>query len=95
VRAQIANTSLPLLEHVIKVTGAGSITCVSKNKRNPEHLDAYTWHAGGEASLEVIRQKRPWLIVKAERADAVLAGKTFPRLPRWERYYAEADNIAS
>jgi hypothetical protein len=90
VRATITNTVLPLLERVIEVTGVGSITHVEKSKNNPRHQDSYTWHAGGAYSLELIRQMRPWLIAKAERADAVLAGNTFPRQLRWDNIYPPA-----
>lgn len=85
VRIEITNTVRALLERAREVVGAGYITV--KPSKNQRHQDKMIWTLYGGAALEVLRQVRPWLIVKAERADAVLAGETFARLERWDRIY--------
>jgi hypothetical protein len=83
----VTNTSLPLLDRLHEVVGVGSITFNPKSEKNPRHQDIYTWRVGGEQAKEILRQARPWLIVKAERTDAVLAGESFPRQSRWDHIY--------
>jgi len=85
VRIQISNTYMPLLDHVRAVTGVGYVHV--RKSRNPRHSDSMWWTVHGGAALKILWRMRPWLIVKAERTDAVLAGKTFPRLERWDRIY--------
>lgn len=38
---------------------------------------------------------RPWLIVKAPRADAVLASETFESDRRWDRIEAEGKQVGN
>ncbi len=84
-RIEIANTDMPLLEQVVKVTGVSTIRTHLRD--NPRHKTAYHWEAGGADALSLLRQMRPWLIVKAERADAAFRGEIFPRQARWDLLY--------
>lgn len=86
----ITNTVLPLLEKVRTFTGVGRIEFKPVSEKNPKHADCYTWICGGTQAREILRQVRPWLIVKAERADAVLEGRIFPRQSRWDDLYPES-----
>lgn len=88
VKITIANTFIPLLERAREIAGVGPIRV--REQANPIHLPAGTWETNGESALEILRQIRPFLISRAERADAVLAGKSFPRQSRWDRVYPEA-----
>jgi hypothetical protein len=85
VRITISNTCLPLLERAHELAGVGPIH--AKPPPLMHHLDAWEWRLGGASALEILRQIRPWLISRAERADAVLAGELFPRQARWDRVY--------
>lgn len=87
VKISIANTCRPLLERAHEVAGVGPIRFTVRP--DPNHLDIGIWETLGASALEILRQIRPWLISRAERADAVLAGKTFPRQARWDRVYPE------
>ena len=85
----LVNTCEPLMVRLREVVGAGPLHFNEVSAGNPRHNDTWTWQLCGAAALEVLRQVRPWLIVKAERADAVLAGETFPRQSRWDSVYPE------
>ena len=86
-RIQVVNTVMPLLERIQEYTGTGRINSLPRKINNPKHADAYVWSAGTGPALEILRQVRPWLIVKAERADAVLEGRNFDRQSRWDNIY--------
>lgn len=88
VKISIANTHLPLLERAVEVAGVGQVH-EKRTKAEAHHLDAYWWDCTGAAALEVLRQIRPWLLSRSERADVVLAGGWFPRQARWDHLYAE------
>lgn len=88
-RIQITNTILPLLERARDFTGVGFIRLRKMSKKNPRWTDCYLWEVGPGEALEILRQVRPWLIVKAERADAVLEGRSFPRQARWDSIYSD------
>lgn len=83
----IVNTSKPLMDQIIAFTETGWLN--GREPNNPNHLYRWTWRVYGATAVELIRQMRPWLTAKAERADAVLEGRPFPRLPRWEKFYAD------
>lgn len=91
VRISIANTVRPLLDRVIEITGVGLIQ--EKRHTNPNWATAYVWYVNGEAARSLLSIMRPWLIVKAARADAVLAGETFERDRRWDRIEAEGKQV--
>jgi hypothetical protein len=84
-RIQVYNCVRPLLERIVEYTGVGYIR--ERSVTNPRHSPSWVWDVGAAEALEILRQVRPWLIVKAERADAVLSGKTFPRQARWDLIY--------
>lgn len=91
-RIQISNNVVELLEQVHDYTGVGRITKVSRSTTNPRHATSYVWSASTGEALEILRQVRPWLIVKAERADAVLEGRIFGRQTRWDSIYLDKEN---
>lgn len=84
-RIIIYNTVRELLEQVIRFTGVGVIH--ERKSKNPRHADSYYWQCGGGEAVAILRQVRPWLIVKADRADAVLSGESFERQSRWDDIY--------
>lgn len=88
-RIHVTNTVVPLLERIKEYTEVGDIKLLSRKEKNPRHSDAYIWVVGGGKALEVLRQIRPWLIAKADRADAVLEGRSFERQSRWDDIYPE------
>lgn len=88
VKITITNTNHEILERVREVTGMGVIR--ENPKRAAHHLDQWTWEVASAANLEILRQVRPWLIVKADRADAAIAGESFPRQSRWDSIYPES-----
>jgi hypothetical protein len=89
-RIQLTNTCIPFLERAIEYTGVGYIRHTYKPDSSTGHKDGYNWYCCVTSqATEILRQVRPWLIVKAERADAVLQGKTFPRQSRWDGIYPE------
>ncbi|MFI1165639.1 LAGLIDADG family homing endonuclease [Streptomyces sp. NPDC020801] len=83
----IVNTSKPLMEQVLAFTETGWLQ--GRQPKNPNHLYQWTWTVHGATAIELIRRMRPWLTAKAERADAALEGRSFPRLPRWEKVYGD------
>lgn len=85
IRIEIYNCVRPLLERVVEYTGVGDVR--ERKVTNPKHSRSYYWVVGGGKAIEILRQVRPWLIVKAERADAVLEGRSFPRQSRWDDIY--------
>lgn len=88
-RIQITNTVIGVLEQAKKVTGVGRINVQYRKNQNPKHAVAYTWSCAAGEALEILRQVRPWLIVKAERADAVLECRSFDRQSRWDDIYPQ------
>lgn len=86
-RLQISNTVVPLLERIREYTGVGVIRETTRSVQNPKHARGYIWTVNTGEGLEILRQVRPWLIVKADRADAVLEGKSFDRQSRWDDIY--------
>lgn len=86
-RITITNTVHPMLEKVCEITGVGSLWL--KKSKNPRHQDAWIWSVSGSVALELLRRMRPWLFARADRADAALAGKKFPRQARWDHRYGE------
>lgn len=91
-RIQVTNTVVELLEQIQEYTGVGRINTQLRHVNNPRHATAYTWSAGHGHAREILRQVRPWLIVKAERADAVLEGRIFGRQTRWDSIYLDKEN---
>jgi hypothetical protein len=87
-RIQITNTVIEVLEQAEKFTGVGRVNVQYRKNQNPRHSVAYTWTVAAGPALEILRQIRPWLIVKAERADAVLEGRSFERQGRWDHLYS-------
>lgn len=85
IRIQIANTYVPLIQRILEVTGVGVV--VTHSMKNPKHKTGYTWTVGSGDARELLRRMRPWLLVKAERADAVAEGRSFPRQSRWDHIY--------
>jgi hypothetical protein len=76
-----------MIDKIVEVTGVGTVTFFARSQQNPRHQDIWTWHSGGDVGAELLLRMRPWLFAKAERADAVLAGETFPRQSRWDHIY--------
>jgi hypothetical protein len=93
IRIQVTNNVIAILEQIQEFTGVGRINVQSRKENNPRHGETYTWSAGTGYALEILRQIRPWLIVKAERADAVLGGRSFDRQSRWDDIYPEGQVI--
>lgn len=83
----VYNTYRPLVERIVEVTGLNN-TSVRESK-NPRHATAYKWSCAGADAVSILRRMRPWLLVKAERADAVFEGRTFERQSRWDDIYPE------
>ena len=70
-RISIANNCMPLLEHVLAVTGTGTI--VKKGKpAQANHAQGYYWQCYADNARSLLRQILPWLIVKREKALTVL-----------------------
>lgn len=79
-RLQVTNTCVPFLDRVIEYTGVGYIRHTYKPDPSTGHKDGYNWFCCINHQVqEILRQVRPWLIVKAERADIVLEGRAFAR----------------
>lgn len=70
-RLQIANTSRPMLDWVLSKTGIGSIR--NKEACSLTRRQAWVWSATSKQAVEIIRQIRPYLIIKAPQADVVIA----------------------
>jgi hypothetical protein len=90
-KIQVYNNVRPLLERVVEYTGVGIIR--ERQPKTPRHSLAYFWTVNSGEAAEILRQVRPWLIVKAERADAVLEGRMFPRQPRWDGYFENPGSV--
>lgn len=73
IRMNITNTHLPLLERVLEVTATGRIFDHSKYRTNPKHSRVWHWNCYGTNARELLRQIRPYLIVKAKKADLALS----------------------
>lgn len=69
-RITITNTCRPLLERVREVTGTGKIV----NQRNATERTKACWYwtCGSKNACNLLAQMRPWLIVKADKADAAI-----------------------
>lgn len=92
-RLSICNTCLPLIERIVDATGIDQV--YRHARHNKKHRDVFVWQVGGPDALSLLRQMRPWLIVKAERADAAFEWRTFPRVARWDDIYpGKADPFA-
>ncbi len=81
-RITITNTCKPLVDKIVEVTGITRVNV--RNPSNPRHATTYVWECGGSDALFLLRQMRPWLLVKAERADAAFEGLMFERQSRWD-----------
>ena len=87
----ITNGCKALIDKVAEITGVGQISLSERSKVNPRHADIWIWHCyGTDVALELLARMRPWLLARAERADAVLAGEPFPRQERWDHIYPPA-----
>ncbi len=62
----VANTHRPLLDRIVEVTGCGHITNHGQSRHGRK--DCFSWDCYGGNAISLIRQTRPWLIVKAEKA---------------------------
>lgn len=75
-RLMVANTKIVLLEWIREQTGFGAI--VSQTRSNPKHKIGHQWIVNSEGAESVIKQIRPYLIIK--QAQANLALETQERL---------------
>lgn len=66
----VSNTYVPLLEWVVEQTGVGHIQ--NTREANERHKASYFWRCNSDAADSVIRQIRPYLIVKAEQAELAI-----------------------
>lgn len=70
-RLAIANNSLALLEWVRGKTGCGGI--IRRQPRGERHNVSYVWQAClAGAVLGVLREVRPYLVLKKEHADLLM-----------------------
>lgn len=74
VRLSVAQCHRGLLERVAEVAGTGSLALHSK--ATDKHREGWVWRCYASNARGVLRQIRPWLIVKAAEADRAL-GITF------------------
>jgi hypothetical protein len=70
-RLTIANTYQPVLSWMVDVTGVGAV--ITRSSTNINHKAGAWWQANSEAAETVLRQIRPYLIIKAEQADLAIS----------------------
>jgi hypothetical protein len=67
----ISNTEKPLLEHVLKITGAGKIT--GKRTQQHHHSPSFTYAVYNRQALKLLKQIAPFLkTYKARRSKLIL-----------------------
>jgi len=69
-RLSVTNTCYPLLEQILSVTGTGAI--VNHHTATEKHAQCWYWQCYADNARSLLRQMLPWLIVKREKAEAVL-----------------------
>lgn len=69
-KIQVTNTCRAILDRIRNVTGVGHIT--ARTRQNPRWKQTYDWRATNRNAVRILVAIRPWLIEKAERADAVI-----------------------
>lgn len=67
----ITNTYIPLMDWLIKTTGAGKMyrNCAGHNK------PCFTWKTGTRAAVVILSQVLPYMIEKKSRAEAAIASQ--------------------
>lgn len=72
-RLQVTNTCIPVLQWCLHVTGIGTLQSKStQHNALPHYLPCGTWMAYGVKAASVIRRILPYLIIKREKAKALL-----------------------
>ena len=82
VHLSIANTALPLLEWCILATNVGGLT--KQGAPGPRQKQVYNWQTGAENAYAVLQQVRPYLVIKAERADLAMEFQERLRVPQYK-----------
>ena len=94
-RLTIANTKIKVLEWVKEITGVGSIVVTRQQQVSYKHSTAYHWQVNSEGAESVIKQIRPYLIIKQVQADLALETQARLRDPAlkadrtWQSEYRE------
>lgn len=96
IRVAVANTSRALIDKLVELTGLG---CVAFRPRpNVKHKDVYTWIIQSGGALSVLKQCRPFLVVKAEQADIAIEAHERLQQPHmrfdltWQKEFKERMN---
>lgn len=63
----IYNTDKPLFDWIEKTVAVGSIHLV--RAKTLKHKASFFWQTGGELAANILKQIRPYLVIKASRAD--------------------------
>lgn len=82
VRLEVTNTAVPLLEWCVTATGVGKL--IRQGEPGPKQKQVYSWPIGAENAYAVLQQVRPYLVIKADRADLVMAFQERLRVPQYK-----------
>src|ERR1700729_1787967 len=66
----VSNTNTTMLDWISEQTGVGKRYLQAKER--PKYKATWNWVTGGPAGASVLREIRPYMIVKAERADLAI-----------------------
>lgn len=67
----VSNTCLPLLKHLKRVTGTGTIACCNRPK-NPKWKIGYNWRVPQSSAYWLLPLLLPHLVVKKKQAKILL-----------------------
>lgn len=77
----VTNTSYPLLERLIEVTGTGRINTQARQDDLLRHQPCWVWGCHGANARSILEQILPFLIVKKEAAEYALRGERLIQPP--------------
>lgn len=77
---QVKNTRKELLEWLVERYGGGIYESI--DKRNDRRKPIWGWVVAGQRALRAIKDARPYLLLKTEQADLLLALKRFSTTKR-------------
>lgn len=81
-RVTIANTCLGVLEWAKQKTGIGM--SFTQRVESRTHKASYSWRCHGDGAHSLLKQIRPYLIIKAEQADLAIEAHDRLRIPAFK-----------
>ena len=69
-RLTLTSTNRRVLDWLVETTGVGSI--VQQRRASEKHSQCWIWQVNAQAAATVIRQIRPYLVIKPDQADLAL-----------------------